>query len=133
MKLLQIVKKNFEFLGIGSKRSFSNNIKSVIAILIFSLSTSLGTVFLLFEANTFLEYTTNIYVTTTTFGALVEFISILFQKKNLFKLIDEMENFVDTSECIHFGISIRGPRPHNLDTKFKYIFQNPKIPYQKQL
>lgn len=98
MKLFQVVQEKFAFLGICAKQSLSNNVKSVMVFVIVGLGTAVGIVFLLFKANTFLEYTMNIYITTTLFGVWIEFIAIIFQKKNLFKLIDEIEEFYHKSK-----------------------------------
>lgn len=64
----------------------------------FGFSISLSIVFLLFEANTFLEYTLNIYVDTTELGACIAFTAILFKREKLFELINEFVEFVDESE-----------------------------------
>lgn len=97
MKLFQVVQKNFGFLGLSSNQSCWN-VKSVIAFSIFSSATVLGTLFLFFNANTFLEYTINIYGTTTMFGIWMNLITMLIEKENLFKLIDDIEELVDESE-----------------------------------
>ena len=97
MKLYQIVQKNFALLGISPNQSRCNQ-KSVFIFFILSLAITLGAVFIFFKANTFLEYTQNIYITITFFGMYISFLAILFQKGELFELIDYMEKNADESE-----------------------------------
>lgn len=97
MKLLQIIQKNFAYLGISPNQSHWN-VKSAMDFFVFSSITVLGAVFLFFKANSFLEYTMNIYVTTAAFGVSIVFITMLFQKEKLFKLVEKFEEFVDESE-----------------------------------
>lgn len=97
MKLFQIVQRNFAYVGISPNQAYWNE-KSAKAVFIFSSFTVLGTAFLLYDANTFLEYTMNIYETTAVFGTGIVFLSMLFQKEKLFKSIEKLEKFVDKSE-----------------------------------
>lgn len=97
MKLFQMVQENFAYLGISPCESCWNK-KSAKAIYIFASFAVLGTVYLFFNATTFLEYTMNVYVTTAVFGTGLVFIAMLLQKERLFKLIEDLEKFVEESE-----------------------------------
>lgn len=97
MKIFQVVQKNFAILGISPNQSYWN-VNSKMAFFTYNLNTALGIMFLFLEANTFLKYTMNIYVTATVFLLSINHSATLFQKEKLFKLIDEMEKFGDESK-----------------------------------
>lgn len=101
MKLFQIIQDNFAFVGISSNQPYWNA-ESAKTLFIFSLFTALGAMFLFFKANTFLEYTMNIYVTTAVLGTGISFLAMLHRKETLFELIDRLEEFVDESELKTF-------------------------------
>lgn len=63
MKLFQTVQKNFAILGIARERSKTNR-KLVVTWLILSLAVAAGAAFIVFEAKTFEEYTTDPYTTS---------------------------------------------------------------------
>lgn len=94
LKLFQIIQDNFAFVGIGSNQPYWNA-KSAKTLFIFSLFTALGAMFLFFEANTFLEFTMSVYVTTAVLGTGISFLAMLNQKETIFELIDRLEEFVD--------------------------------------
>lgn len=96
MKLFQIIQKNFALLGISSNQSLCNR-QSVVAFSIYGFASIFSSAFLFFKANTFLEYTMNVFVTTTIFAIWIAFTVILFKKQNLFQLIDEFERLFDKS------------------------------------
>lgn len=96
-KLFQVIQDNFAFVGIIRNQPHWNA-KSVKSLFIFSLFTALGGIFLFFKANSFLEYTMNIYVTTAIFGTAIAFLVMLYQKENFFELINRFEEFVEKSE-----------------------------------
>lgn len=97
MKLFQIVQKNFALLGICSNESRLNR-KSVMIFLAFGLAINFGILFLFFKANTSLEYTNNIYMTTVMILSCIAFAIMLLKKGKLFKLIAKIEEFFDESE-----------------------------------
>lgn len=68
----------------------------------FSSAIILGVIFLLLEANTFLECIINVYVTAVSMVCCIAFTTILFKKENLFELINDLEQFIDRSECLQF-------------------------------
>lgn len=96
MKRFQIIQKNFARLGISSSQSRWNR-QSAITFSFYTLAVTCGGLFLFFSANTFLEYLMDIFVTITMFAVLIGFLFILFQKKQLFDLIDALEGFFDES------------------------------------
>lgn len=96
MKRFQIIQKNFARLGISSSQSRWNR-QSAITFSFYTLAVTSGGLFFFLTANTFLEYTLIIFATITMFGVLIDFLFILFQKKQLFDLIDALEGFFDES------------------------------------
>ena len=99
MKFFQVVQANFALLGISSNQSRCNE-KSAITCLIFGLAITFGILYLFFKANTFLEYTMSIFVTSTLCGLWFDFLSMLIQKQRLFELISESEEFVEKSQYL---------------------------------
>lgn len=97
MKYFQIVQKKFDHLGISSIRSRCDG-KSAKVFFILSLAIILGILFLFFEANTFLEYTINIYITTVVLACGISNTVVLFKKEKIFESIDNFEKFFDESE-----------------------------------
>lgn len=95
MKLFQTVQKNFAVLGIGRGRSKTNR-KLVFTWLILSLTVAAGTAFIVFEAKTFEEYTSDLY--TTSGDAVVASMFMVIKMDRLFELIDMIEQAVDESE-----------------------------------
>lgn len=104
-RYFKIIRKNFAHLGISKNQPRLNG-KSAMTFLILSLSTISGIVYLYFEANTFLEYTINIYETAMVLGCCIGFTVILFNKEKLFKLMNNFVTFYDESKCKAFGKSM---------------------------
>lgn len=96
-KLFQVIQDDVAFVGISPNRPHWNE-KSAKSLFIFSLFTALGGIFLFFKANSFLEYTMNIYVTTAVFGTGISFLAMLYQKEKFFELINRFEEFAEKSE-----------------------------------
>lgn len=99
MALFRLIRKNFESLGISlhqSKHRFNTKIVFI------SFSHCLNCVsyflFLFYEANTFWDYTNNIYAFSTAILIVTCFTIVIFQMRNLFELIDICEKFVDKIE-----------------------------------
>lgn len=105
MKSFQIAKKNFEALGISSNQSRFNG-KLAKTCLIYSLCSISSAAFLFFEAECFIEYTSNIYVTTALTGISTYFIFWILKLQNFFNLIDNLEKFFEESEYF-FPLIIR--------------------------
>ena len=103
MKIYQIVQKNFEILGISPNKSYWNK-KSAKSFFIFNLVLISSILFLVLKANTFLEYTMNIYITTVVFAMWIGFIAMLFQKENIFQMMIRFEEFLNKSEYREINI-----------------------------
>lgn len=120
MKLFRTAKDDFSFLGIASNQSRCNG-KSAITIIIFGSSITLGVTFLLLEAPTFLEFTINIYVTAVLTVCCGAFTTILCEKKKLFGLINDVEKFIDKSECISIAIQKLSKYKKIMKSETKYF------------
>lgn len=99
MKHFQIVRKNFALLGINANQSRFNH-KSAFAFSIYSLNVTLCGAFLFSDDNTFLEYTMNVFITTSIITAWVDFLVIFLQKDKIFKMMFEFEEYYDKSGYI---------------------------------
>lgn len=97
MKLFQVIQKNFLVLGISSNQPRLNG-KLVKTCLVYALSVTLSAAFLFFEAKSFIEYTSNIYITTAVSVISTYFIVWILKLKKFFKLIENLENFYDESK-----------------------------------
>lgn len=101
MKLFQVIQKNFEVLGISPNQRSTNG-KLVATSLIYGLSITSSAVFLFFEAESFLEYTSNIYITTAIGVICTYFIIWLIKLEKFFKFIENLESFFGKSKCFVF-------------------------------
>lgn len=97
MKIFRIVEKNFARLGMSSQQP-RLNWQSAISFSFFSLALFCASFFFFFKANTFIEYTLNIFVTITIFTAWIGYIVMLLQKQQMFQLIDEIEVYAADSK-----------------------------------
>lgn len=127
MKLFQIIQKNFAVLGVKANLSRFNG-KLVKTCIIYSLGTTSSAAFLFFKAKTFVEFTSNIYVTTALAGISSYFIFWIIKLENFFKLIDNIEKFCEESELI----------PNNLVTiesiiEYEYFFRIQKCIVENNL
>lgn len=126
MKLFQVVQTNFAFLGVSSNQARLNG-NVVATCLLYGLSVTSSAIFLFFEANSFIEYTSNIYV-TTALGVISTYFTIwIIKLEKFFILIDNLENFFEKSECFTFE------RRMNIKlVSICKIFQNVNTQHQKQ-
>lgn len=100
MKLFQIIQKDFALLGIDSIESKCSRDKLVLTCLLYGLGIILSILFLVIDANTFIEYVNNIYI-MSALGVLVMFFAICaFKRDKIFRLINHAEQIVDESECV---------------------------------
>lgn len=135
MKLFQVLQENFTHLGISSNQSRFNR-QSAIAFSFYSSTFLFCIFYFLFNANTFLEYTLNIFITTSIFGCLMVFVVVLFQSHKLFKLIEYIEEFCGESRFRNKKLLMRWSKKTNLIPFFSlrtYDFQKPKIPKPEKL
>lgn len=97
MKPFQIVKKNLAVLGLAANQPVFNK-KLVKICLFYSLDFTLSAVFLFLKAETFLEYTSNIYVTTSLLVICSYFVIWILKLEKFFGLIDTIQRFIGKSK-----------------------------------
>lgn len=104
MKLFQVLQQNFTRLGISSNQSRFNR-QSVIAFSLYTSTFLFCIFYFLFNANTFLEYTLNIFITTSIVGCLMVFVVVLYQSHKLSALIAYFEEICGESKFWNQEIS----------------------------
>lgn len=102
MKLFPIIRKNFEILGIILQHQQQSSFNKQIFFISFSygLSCISYSLFLFYGANTFWEYTNNIYTNSATILIVICFVIINFRMKNLSELIDNCEKYIENNESL---------------------------------
>lgn len=93
----RIIQQNFALLGISANQS-RFNWKSAMAFSSYGLAMSLCSAFLFLDANTFLEYTMNIFTTSTVLTSWIICLVLLVQKDKIFEMMIEFEAYYDKSE-----------------------------------
>ena len=98
MKFFQSIQKNHVRVGICSKRTNESNRKIALIFFLFGMSFTCSLVYLCLEANTFLEYSNNMYITTGSAMILIVYTINIFKMSKLFKFIDYLEEMIDERE-----------------------------------
>lgn len=97
MKLFVTTLKNFTLMGIGSGQK-QINAKMLIALLFLWLTSIFNTIFLVYEANNFKDYTQNLYMTVASTLVAMFYVQIFFQISIVEKFIEDFERKIDESE-----------------------------------
>lgn len=102
MKLLQGVQTNLLIVGICSNptQASSTKIKLIIPLFVFGLTTS--AIYLCHDANTFLEYSSSMYITTALAMTIFVYVIFIVNMSKLFDLISECQELLDQSKSIRF-------------------------------
>lgn len=98
MKLFRIIQKNFAILGITSAQSIQKHPFNRQIVLLYSIygSTWISSVLFLFQkANTFEEYTNNIYITSAAAIVMFSFTIIVFKMSKLFEFVNNLGESVE--------------------------------------
>lgn len=97
MKIFQSTKKFLETVGITAEsRPF--NMRNLIVLGIFAISTILVWGFLFLRASNFKEYTESIYMSSVILAIFATFIFVIWRKSNIFQFIDCWERIAATSK-----------------------------------
>lgn len=99
MEFLQEVQKNFVILGIRADQARINR-KSLVASLLYGLGTTSSVVFLIREADTFEEYTNNLYVTSAFAVGFTYYTIMVYKMEKIFKLIKDLKEKIEESKYI---------------------------------
>lgn len=97
MEFFRQNQENFATLGISSKQSRING-KSMTICLIYGVGLSLSTIYLISEANSFQEYTSNLYITTALTVGLTYYTIMIVNIEKYVKLIKNVRKYIDKSE-----------------------------------
>lgn len=97
MKLFETTLKHFALMGIGSNEGRINR-KMLLALFFLWLTSIFNSIFLIYEANNFKDYTQNLYMTVASTLVAIFYVQIMFQISLVEKFINEFEKNVDESE-----------------------------------
>lgn len=97
MKIFQSAQRRFAILGIGPNKPPWNG-TTLLILFIFVILISFYAVFLVNMANTFKEYTENIYLTASMSTITFIFAVFVVKMKMMFELIDLLENCIEKSK-----------------------------------
>lgn len=101
MEIFQTLLKYFELLGVCKAQLLKKhvfNLRNMLGLFIFGQHTVLNCVFLLFEADSFAKYTDSYYISSTVFGATLNYVYVVINMGKVFVLIKNLENVIMKSE-----------------------------------
>lgn len=98
MKLFQTIQKNHAIVGIRSNQTHAINGRVVVTFSIYVLGFTSCAIYLFHEANTFFEYSSNMFLTTGLIMIIVVYAIIFFKITKLFELISDCERVFDRSK-----------------------------------
>lgn len=102
MKILQTVFENFVFLGININRMHDDknplNKNIFVSIFLCNLGIVFTGVFLVFEANNFMEYTEAVYTFSTAIVIAMGVVIVIYKVNWIAKYIERCENTINSSE-----------------------------------
>lgn len=87
MKIFQVTLEYFAILGITSQ-SRPINVRNLMTIIAFAIMVHLLGAYLLCVAANFKEYTESIYITSAVIALFIIFLSVIWNKENIFQFID---------------------------------------------
>lgn len=109
MKICQTTRAHLALLSIKPTQSTQIhpfNVKLYFGFLLFVLSIILCCLFVIFEANSFLEYIQSFCMTTAVATVGLCFTAVVSQKSQLFKFIKSIEKIINISKfCTHFFLN----------------------------
>lgn len=95
MELFQLIRSKFAVLGIVPSKSTQTYRKLVMVYFIYGFIWTSSSLFLYKKANTFEEYTNNIYVTSATAMILASFTVVVSKISRFFKFLDNYGRTVE--------------------------------------
>lgn len=103
MKIFQSLQKHFETLGVNKvqlRQTTVFNVKNVIGLFVFGHYTMLTCAYLLFKCGTFAEYADSYYISSTVFGATLNYVYVVVNMKQVFAVIRTLECIIEKRKCI---------------------------------
>lgn len=107
MKIFQTIQKNHAIVGICPNQTQATYKKIKVMFFLYVLGFTFSVTFLCQDANTFLEYASNMYVTTALAMFIVIYAIAIFKMSELFEYITEMQNFIEESKYTIFKYIIK--------------------------
>lgn len=101
MKFFRAAQKYFAVVGFSSQQLFQEhrpNERTLLAIFSLVIQLISSAVFLFYEANSSMEYTNSIYITSTVTLAAFNFSTMSWKQNNLFKFVKNLENAIQERE-----------------------------------
>lgn len=102
MKIFQTIQKNHAKVGISPTQNRAVNKRIVVTFLLFGLTFVSSVTFLFRDANTFIDYSNNMYITTGQAMIFIVYAIVTFNMVKLFGSIDNLEELINQSK---FGMS----------------------------
>lgn len=98
MKLFHIIQKNHSIVGISSNQTHAVNGNIVVTFFVYGLGFTLSAIFLFHEANNFVEYANNMFLTTGLAMIIIVYAIFIFKMSKVFELISDYEIVVGQSK-----------------------------------
>lgn len=101
MKVLKSTKEYFALLGIipaQSNQKHPFNLRNGIVYTLFGSCAMFSLIFLIFKADTFVDFSTSFYTTNAVFVNAAYFSIFVWKMSDLFEVVQTLENFIEESE-----------------------------------
>lgn len=102
LKLFELPQEHFAIAGITSalaSQPYPFNAAVLSGFLLLALSIYMTSVFLIYDAETFAEYTQSVYTDTLLTLIIFALLILILKVKSLFEFINGCEDLASTSEC----------------------------------
>lgn len=101
MQILESIRYNLQIVGMNSYQSIQKhpfNARNSTSLLIYTISIICNIGFLIGGAKSLMEFTDALFLTTTAILSFSIFVNLNWQMRQLFELLNDIENTVDQSE-----------------------------------
>lgn len=105
IKILTSTQKHLAFLGIISTQSSHKhpfNLRNVLVSMMFCAGAVSSSIFLIYKADTFMDFSTSFYTTSEMFINSAFFSVFVWKMPRFFELIETLENVIQKSEYEFF-------------------------------
>lgn len=112
IKVFETLKYNFTVLGMNAEQSiklYPFNRRIVLGVIAICLNVILHSLFLLYVADGFTEYTKSIYMFSVTLLSALNFVNTILNLTNFFKYFESVEENVNESEQYKQVLSCEKP------------------------
>lgn len=102
MKILQTIQMNLAIMGMCSNPTQASNRKIKLIFSMFVSGLTVSTIYICYDASTFLEYSFSMYVMTAHALITVIYAIAIFNMSKLFDLISQCQELYEESKSISF-------------------------------